>query len=228
MQPKPELVACPDCGAEVEIWSDEATGTCPDCSKAVIRNETQSCVDYCKYARECLGNEKFKQYGEMKAAMRKPALLSAMEAYFGEDRRRIQHARKVVSYAESILADERGADPNVVIAAAALHDIGIKNAEAEHGSSDARRQEEEGPPVARGIMTDLGYPEGFIREVCDIVGHHHHPRETETPNFRILYDADMLANTEKARLREGPTEALIEGFLTVSGRDLAIKTAEKR
>lgn len=27
-QPKIELVRCPHCGAEAEVWSDEADGTC--------------------------------------------------------------------------------------------------------------------------------------------------------------------------------------------------------
>ncbi len=62
--------------------------------------------------------------------------------------KRCPDAKKVITYAESILADERDADPNVVIAAAALNDIGIKNAEAKHGSSEGCYQEEEGPPVA--------------------------------------------------------------------------------
>jgi hypothetical protein len=88
-QPKPEIARCSGCGSEVEIWSDEATGVCPGCSGTVFRSETQSCVDYCKYARECLGADKYKQYGEMKTAMRKPALLAAMEEYFGPDARRI-------------------------------------------------------------------------------------------------------------------------------------------
>ena len=227
-QPKPEATKCPDCGSEVEIWSDEATGTCPSCSKIVIRSETQSCVDYCKYAKECLGDDKYKQYGRMKAAMRKPALIAAMEGYFGADRKRIEHARQVVAYAESILALEKEADPNLVIAAAALHDIGIKNAEAKHGSSDARYQEEEGPPVARAILSELGYPEGFIREVCDIVGHHHHPRVEETLHFRILYDADLLVNSDKQRMKSGAaglSETFLSAFLTRAGREIAIKTA---
>jgi hypothetical protein len=96
-QPKPDIVKCPDCGTEVEIWSDEATGSCPSCSKSVIRTVTQSCVDWCKYAKECLGDEKFKKYGEMKAVMRKPALMAAMSGSVGSDARRIEHAGKVAN-----------------------------------------------------------------------------------------------------------------------------------
>ncbi len=209
----------------MEIWSDEATGLCPSCSKPVIRASTQSCVDWCKFAKECLGEDKYKKYGAMKAALRRAALIGATETYFGADHKRIEHAKKVVSYAELILAKEREADPNVVIAAAALHDIGIKNAEERYGSSEAAYQEQEGPPVARGILLDLGYPEEFIREVCDIIGHHHHPRPGETINFKVVYDADLLTNSEsqlmKARTR-GVPERLLGSFLTETGRKAAL------
>ncbi|MEZ4568142.1 MAG: hypothetical protein R2860_14700 [Desulfobacterales bacterium] len=36
----------------------------------------------------------------------------------------------------------------------------------------------------------------MIEEVCDIIGHHHHPREEETLSFKVLYDADLIANIE--------------------------------
>lgn len=228
-QPQPEIIPCPDCGAAVEVWSDEAAGQCPACAKTVIRTETPSCVDWCKYARECLGDEKYKKYGAMKAMLRKPALLAALRHYFGADTSRIEHAGKVVAYAELILAREPAADPNIVIAAAALHDIGIKNAEAKHGSSAAVYQEEEGPPVARAILAELGYPEEFIREVGDIIGHHHHPRPEETINFRVLYDADLLANSEaqrRQRSASGLPERLLNSFLTATGRRLALERQE--
>ena len=225
-QPKPEVVPCRECGTETEIWSDEASGTCPKCGNMVIRNLTVSCVDWCKFAKECLGNEKYRKYGEMQAAMRKPALLQAMTDYFGKDTKRIEHAKTVVGYAEMILPHELGADPNIVLAAAVLHDIGIKNAEEKHGSNEAELQEQEGPPVARGILTELGYPEAFIDEVCDIIAHHHHPRPEETLNFKVLYDADLLTNSEKQRMRRRGhpiSEDLLNAFLTDTGRKVAIE-----
>ncbi len=33
VQPKPEMFACPACGREVEIWSDEAMRQCPVCKR---------------------------------------------------------------------------------------------------------------------------------------------------------------------------------------------------
>jgi len=224
MQPKPDILPCPDCGDDVEIWSDEAVGKCPSCSRTVIRTETQSCVDWCKYAKECLGDDKFRQYGQMKAEMRKPVLLKAVQDYFGDDSKRFNHAAKVVTYAEAILAEEDTADPNIVIAAAALHDIGIKNAEEKHDSSSAKHQETEGPPVARSILIEIGYPEHFIKEVCDIIAHHHHPRDEETINFKVLFDSDLIVNIEEEDVKvdkENQPPTVLDRFFTVKGRQIA-------
>ena len=212
-QPKPEFFTCPNCGNEVEIWSDEAIRACPSCGDQVFRMGMQSCLDWCKFAAECVGEEKYKQYGELKAAVRKEALVRAMEDYFDGDTRRVCHAEKVMGYAEQILAEEEGADPNVVLAAAVLHDIGIRNAEARHGSSAAVHQETEGPPVARDILARLEYPSQFVDEVCDIIGHHHHPRDVETVNFKVVYDADLLVNIEETGKGE-PAPA--DSFFTAS------------
>ena len=229
-QPKPEIITCAECEAETEIWSDDASGTCPKCGNMVIRNLTVSCVDWCKFAKECLGNEKYRMYGEMQAAMRKPALIKAMSDYFGKDKKRIDHAKTVVAYSEIILPRETSADPNVVLAAAVLHDIGIKNAEEKHGSSASEHQELEGPPVAREMLVEFGYPGPFIDEVCDIIGHHHRPQPDDSINFKVLYDADMLTNTERQRMRARgrttlPAE-ILDAFLTDAGREIAIEAAK--
>lgn len=117
----------------------------------------------------------------------------AMRDYFGADLRRIDHALRVTGFAEDILAGEPG-DRELVIAAALLHDIGIREAERKFGSSAGDLQEQEGPSVAREILSVLGYPEPFIREVCDIIASHHSPGEIDTENFRVIWDADWLVN----------------------------------
>jgi HD superfamily phosphodiesterase len=60
-----------------------------------------------------------------KMAGREACMMEAMEAYFGDDIKRIRHAHKVTDYAEELLRKE-GGDREVVIAAAILHDIGAK------------------------------------------------------------------------------------------------------
>jgi predicted HD phosphohydrolase len=131
----------------------------------------------------------------------------------------------VARYAEQIIREEKG-DPAVVISAAYLHDIGIHEAERKHGSTQARYQEEEGPPIARDILTKLGADPELTAEVCDIVGHHHHPRPEETVNFKTVYDADLIVNLEESQkggtMEKEKLVAMIEkNFLTKSGRKLA-------
>jgi predicted RNA-binding Zn-ribbon protein involved in translation (DUF1610 family) len=35
----PEELQCPACGAEIEMWTNEAQTTCPSCSKVITRDE---------------------------------------------------------------------------------------------------------------------------------------------------------------------------------------------
>lgn len=58
---KVETIKCPDCSYTVEIFSDEIKVKCPKCKNFVCRVRLPSCVDWCKYARECIGEDKWKQ-----------------------------------------------------------------------------------------------------------------------------------------------------------------------
>ncbi len=55
------LVKCPGCGAEVEIFSDELKVKCPRCGEKVYREKVPSCIEWCASARQCLGEEKWRQ-----------------------------------------------------------------------------------------------------------------------------------------------------------------------
>ena len=141
-------------------------------------------------------------------------LVKKMKEYFGEDERRIQHALRVTEYAKSILQHEKGANREIVIAAAILHDIGIPEAERKYSSSAGRYQEIEGPPIARKLLEQEGLPTSMIEEVCQIVGHHHTPGVVDTINFKIVYDADLIVNLEDKELSRAK-------FLTKGGRRVA-------
>lgn len=147
----------------------------------------------------------------------------AMEEYFGEDARRIGHALRVTGFVSRLLLHEPG-DRELVLATALLHDIGIPEAERKYGSAAGNLQEAEGPPVARGILSSLGYAEPFIDEVCAIIASHHSPGEVETDNFRLIWDADWLVNLgDECDLEgAGKAESLIERtFMTAAGKRLA-------
>ncbi|MGW8312874.1 MAG: HD domain-containing protein [Desulfuromonadales bacterium] len=134
----------------------------------------------------------------------------AMEQYFGEDQRRIDHALQVSVYAENLLA-YIDADPVLTLTAAYLHDIGIHEAESKHGSSSGKWQELEGPPIAREILGNLGADDPLIDLVAEIVGNHHTAAAVDSPEFRILWDADAMVNF--AEVLPNKTEQQIEDIL---------------
>lgn len=72
-QPKPEIIKCPSCAVEVEIWTDEVQATCKKCKNKVIRPEGQSCLDWCKYAKECVGEKNYSKYIKNKKGGREMA-----------------------------------------------------------------------------------------------------------------------------------------------------------
>ena len=152
-------------------------------------------------------------------------LMRAMEAYFKEDAKRINHAHRVTEHAEELLKRERGDYP-VVIGASVLHDIGIHQAQKKYGSTSSKYQEKEGPPIARRILTRLGFEPNQIKEICDIIAHHHSPGKIVTRNFGILYDADWLVNLRDEydiQDRNKLSNIIDKVFLTPSGKTLARK-----
>lgn len=118
---------------------------------------------------------------------------AAMEQYFGEDQRRVEHALQVYCFAEELLA-YIDADPVLTLTAAYLHDIGIPEAERKHGSCAGNWQELEGPPIAIAVLTELDAEASFVDLVAKIVGNHHTRSAVDSPEFRILWDADALVN----------------------------------
>jgi len=58
---RPDYIDCPFCGAEMEVWSDEPVAKCPACDREVTQSRDASCIDWCAYARECVGHEKYER-----------------------------------------------------------------------------------------------------------------------------------------------------------------------
>jgi HD superfamily phosphodiesterase len=210
----------------MEIWTDEVKATCPHCNVTILREGDATCLDWCKYAKECVGGTLYSKYMQNKAVMLKQQLLKELEEYFGDDTKRINHAKNVLRFAEELLKREK-ADWHIVIPASILHDVGIKQAEQKHGSSAGKYQEKEGPAIARKFLLKLGLKKEDIDEICEIIAHHHSPGKHETANFKVLYDADWLVNL-KDEVGTGDTEklktAIEKVFLTNAGKELARAT----
>jgi HD superfamily phosphodiesterase len=182
------------------------------------------CAAYCKYAEQCIGNLPPELIAQ-KEDLLKDRVAIEMKRYFKKDFRRVGHAGRVARYAERI-AKKEGGDLAVILSAAYLHDTGMKEAEEMQRDNAAEVHEQEGPPVARDILERLGAAEGMIEEVCDIIGHHHHPRTEESKNFKCVYDADQIANLEEKNkkspmISEEMDRIIDQSLLTETGRDVA-------
>ncbi len=215
-------VKCPKCGHEVEFFKDDPSRKCDKCSHRFINPEMDfGCASYCEFAEQCIGTLP-PEFLAKREDLLKDRVALEMKKYFRQDFKRIGHAIRVAHYAERIGKNE-GGNLAVILPAAYLHDIGIHEAKRKHQSTAAKYQEQEGPPIAKDILIKLGANEKLIEEVCDIVGHHHHPRLEETINFKAVYDADLITNLEEKQ-KENPVdnprlaEFIGKTFLTNSGR----------
>jgi putative nucleotidyltransferase with HDIG domain len=188
-------VACGRCGAVVEFFKTDGARHCPSCGSRVVNPRLSlGCAQWCDHARECLGFDPKPLLAAIKERQSlADQLVAAVKAEFDADQKRITHALRVLNQAEELLRQE-GGDPRVVVAAALLHDIGIQEAERKHGSSAARFQELEGPPIARRILKGLGVDPETIEHVCRIVGSHHSRGLVDTIEFRVVWDADWIVN----------------------------------
>jgi HD domain len=157
----------------------------------------------------------------------KEIAISRMKQLFGDDNRRVTHALKVLSFSEEILQGEKvvGEIAETVILTAALHDIGIHEAERKYNSSSGKYQEIEGPPIANRILHEMGISDLIIQRVCYIIGGHHTPSKVDDVDFQIIREADLLVNIEEGGLASDKNANIVkiisENFKTATGKRIA-------
>lgn len=71
--PTIEEKRCPPCGNTVEIFSTGTEVTCDRCG-FVIYNDMLSCVQWCKYVRQCVGDEMYEHMMEIAWAQKERAV----------------------------------------------------------------------------------------------------------------------------------------------------------
>jgi HD superfamily phosphodiesterase len=181
-------VKCPNCGSSVEFFKDEPKLKCGNCDNLINNPRLDlSCAKWCKYGKQCTGQNMDN------TATICDKLIEQMKSFFGNDTKRINHALKVLDYAEKIQQAE-GGDSLVVKATAVLHDIGIQEAERKYNSNAGKYQEIEGPPIAENILKYLEIPLDSIEHICKIIANHHTAKNIDTIEFRIIWDADNIVN----------------------------------
>lgn len=221
-------ITCPKCGYGVEFFKFDAKRKCR-CGHVIVNPKIDfGCAEWCPYGDSCiegLPEEMKAKTREEKNNRLRERISSEMRKYFENDTRRINHALKVAQYAEEILKIE-GGHPLIVLGAAYLHDIGIKEAERKKGTASDEDQEREGKALAEEILMRLNVQRAIVYEICDMIAHHHHPKDKETLHFQILYEADTLVNMEEngtSKDLQKIEETIKQKFRTVTGKGLAEK-----
>jgi len=187
---------CPSCGEEVEIWSDEIRGVCHNCGRAVFRDGYMSCLEWCKYGQDCVGEEAYDRYMKNRAVGLRRKLLEGIHEHWGENASQIKFAEQVLSWSEVILKGEK-ADWHIVIPASILHNVGSDN-------------EPEGLQTAKDILLRSGLMSEEIEKICRII--EYGPSDNVESN--VVHDAALLARLE--------VEELVDGaFRTETGKKLA-------
>ncbi|MDD6483765.1 MAG: HD domain-containing protein [Clostridiales bacterium] len=124
-------------------------------------------------------------------------IVRAMIDYFGSDVKRVNHLLKVLAFAKTI-AECEGIDRRereILEAAAAVHDIGIKISEEKYGSSSGYYQQKEGPGEARKLLLGISGLDGeLIDRVCYLVSRHHKYSDIDGMDCQILIEADFIVN----------------------------------
>ena len=135
----------------------------------------------------------------------------------------IDHFLKVYAWAKAIgekeIADVESRE--VLEVAAILHDIACPRCREKYGHAAGSLQELEGMPMTRELLAPFHLPESFVERVVWLVGHHHTVTGVETPEHRVLLEADYLVNAgEQGQSRAQMEAAEKEFFRTKTGIEL--------
>jgi len=96
-----------------------------------------------------------------------------------------EHTERTVKLAE-LLAKKEGADKDICVVAAWLHDIGKAKNEDVHGDIGAR--------MAKPFLERLGFESDFIEKVCHAIETHDSVsiHKAETIEAKVVFDSDKL------------------------------------
>lgn len=147
----------------------------------------------------------------------------AMLRYNAGDPRRVNHLLKVHAFAKLIGESEglTSETQQTLELAALTHDIGIRNSEKKFGNCSGAHQQEEGPPEARALLSQLGAPEQTLERVCWLIAHHHTYTNIQGADYQILIEADFLVNAYEDEMHEDAIRTVREKlFRTKRGKEL--------
>lgn len=66
--PSLDIKTCPECGEEIELFSNETHTRCTKCG-FLAYNDKQSCISWCQYAIQCVGEDVYNRFMAMQAQL---------------------------------------------------------------------------------------------------------------------------------------------------------------
>jgi HD-GYP domain len=148
------------------------------------------------------------------------SVINEMIRYYAGDARRIQHFLKVYGFAKTIGEMENLSEElqEILEVASVVHDIGIKISEEKYQSSAGEYQQLEGPPIAKDMLSSLGYEKDLIERVCYLIAHHHTYHNIDGLDYQILVEADFLVNISEDAMSDSMIDSIKEKiFRTKTG-----------
>ena len=67
-----------------------------------------------------------------------------------------------------------------------------------YGSTNGKRQEEEGGPLVRSFLADAGLSAEQVDRVAYLVSHHHTYTDIDGIDYQILIEADYIVNASES------------------------------
>lgn len=199
-------IDCPECGKPVEFFKDDIRRRCQKCGHLFLNPKLDlGCVEWCQYAEQCIGTMSKEEFKEV--------IILAIKDYLDGDKEMINHSLTVLDFVERILEKEKG-NPKVVIAAAALYDIGTQPLGEKPEGQRRIGEELDSVSSARGILDRSGAGKEVTEAVCRILEKRESFRSTDDIDSRIVHDARRLA------MHRGGSVAS-STFLTSTGRRMA-------
>ena len=135
----------------------------------------------------------------------------------------IDHFIRVWTYARTIgeLENLDRETQFVLEVAAITHDIACPLCRVKYGNTNGKYQEEEGVPMVKEFLSDIGIAEEVIDRVAFLVGHHHTFSGIDGIDYQILIEADYIATaTENGYGQENIVNFMQKIMKTEGGKQI--------
>ena len=135
----------------------------------------------------------------------------------------IDHFIRVWTYARTIgeLENLDRETQFLLEVAAITHDIACPLCRVKYGNTNGKYQEEEGVPMVKEFLSDIGIAEEVIDRVAFLVGQHHTFSGIDGIDYQILIEADYIANaTENGYGQENIVNFMQKIMKTEGGKQI--------